>query len=193
MSDSPGEHITLDHYYLALRGEVEPAALMREAHRHLLALCRSCRKEWSGSGQDLVSPFTTSVDPPTELEPEVGRWSTSTAEVERAEERLSELLEQARLAREDLNRLLRLSQGDWKRRVERARTRFRSRAFAQLVLRECQQRLDSEPSEAAALAELVPVALHWATKGRDLPWAEELVSRSKALHRAALKNASQDT
>lgn len=192
MRDSRDEHVTLDHYYLALRGEIEPAALMREAHRHLLALCRTCRNGWSGSGHDTVSPFTTSVALPTELEPEVGRWSTSTVEVERAEGRLSELLEQARLAREDLNRLLRLPQGDWKRRVERARTRFRSRAFAQLVLRECQQRLGSEPSEAAALAELVPVALHWATEDRNLPWAEELVARSKALRRAGLKNDAQD-
>ena len=68
-------------------------------------------------------------------------------------------------------------------RVERARTRFRSRAFAELVLAESTLRVRTAAWEAARLAELIPTILCRSEARGRLPWVRLLVARATA-HRA---------
>jgi tetratricopeptide (TPR) repeat protein len=100
-----------------------------------------------------------------------------------ARDHLSLLRAVATEARRDLDRLLRLPQERWRERVARARTRMRSRTFAELLLDESRARVRNEPNTAAVLAELVPLAMTWAETRTDLPWVASLLARA-IVHRA---------
>ena len=172
-------HLSLDHYLLALRGELPLATLEALAHRHLMESCRTCTSEWREAVAAEVGPFVGSVPP---REPPSDERLLRLADVEAQARRLTERRKAAREAREDLRRLLRLPAVEWERRVAGARTRFRSRAFGQLLIEACRERVRSAPREAATLAGLVPAALAWAERV-ERPWVVPLFARAAA-HRA---------
>jgi hypothetical protein len=170
-------HLTLDHYLRALRGELPLLALAHHAHLHLRDVCDRCAADWQRYGGSAlpVAPVAS------EAAPLADPRHLRRALVEDAKRRLSLLRTVAREAREDLRRLVHLPPERWRERVAGARTRMRSRTFAEALLAAAHARLDEEPDQAERLAALVPVALRW-TEGRtDLRWVEPLLARAAAL------------
>jgi tetratricopeptide (TPR) repeat protein len=94
-------------------------------------------------------------------------------------------------ARADLRLLRRLPPEERAERIRTARSRFRSRAFAELLLAEARRLCRNEPAEAANLAELVPVALLWLPGAEGQPWARELEVRAAAWQANALRVAGR--
>lgn len=94
-------------------------------------------------------------------------------------------------ARADLRLLRRLAPEERAERIRTARSRFRSRAFGELLLAEARRLCRSEPSEAASLAELVPLVLLWLPGAEGQPWARELTLRAVAWQANALRVAGQ--
>lgn len=172
-------HLTVDDYLAALLGKVPFGLLTQQAHRHLLEVCATCRDYWSGGavlGADVfeaTEPAAMPSDPRT----------FSSLDLERA----VHLLQLSRLARrrgrEDLNRLLKLPADKWRRRVDGAHTRLRSRAFAEQLIEESGKRVHISTSEAIQLADLVRPALDRSPDRLSLPWARVLLARAEA-HRA---------
>lgn len=175
MENRRDDHVTLEQWLLALRGDLPLAALLRRAHRHLLDGCRTCRGTWAREGGPAPPPFGAEPGPGDSEE-------AGHADVERAIRRQSILRRLHREAREDFEDLLRLPREEWPGKVDRARTRWRSRACAQRLLAECRDRVKAAPEIAADLAGLVPRVLGWALR-RQRPWARALVTRAEA-HRA---------
>lgn len=178
-------HISLDLYLRALRGEFPMEALERIAHEHLLECCVQCHDEWSAlAGTELASFIGWSPTRETPTDPRLVRRSDIAAQ----KQRLSEKRRVATDARQDLKRLLEFPAPRWEERIRGARTRMRSRAFAELLLVECRDRVRSSPQEAEALAGLVPVALEWAeTLGRG--WVRPLLALANAYRANALRVA----
>ena len=182
-------HVTLDQYLLTLRGVLPWELLLQQAHRHLLDLCPECYGEWSGEwngGSGFGVPADGSASAPAlSTAPRLPADSrhVSLAHVQAAQRHLSRMRAVARRAREDLARLRRAPRERWPAMVRNARTRFRSRAFAHLLLETAQEVVRTAPREAAALAALVPVALAREPARRDQGWARELDLRAAA-HRA---------
>lgn len=185
------DHLTMDLYMRALRGEVPITALVRLAHAHLLDDCAVCCQEWQdgdGGGYPLPLPRPDQTAAGSDLADIPDAWLLTQDQFDRDNRRRSRRLEARRLAREDLKRLLGQPAETWYSRVAGARTRYRSRSFAEALIAECRQRVRSRPDEAAALAALVPVALSW-TRYRSLPWAPRLLLRAAAHHANALRVA----
>lgn len=176
-------HLTLEHYLLVLRGEIPAGLLDRAARLHLLEVCDECRKEL-GDGL-AVSPGPEGegcADHPVPALPE-DELSVGLREIEASQELKKLRRKAAREARTDLNRLLRLPMGRWRERVERARTRFRSRAFTEVAIEESRRRVRSAPEAAEILASLVPTVLSDLPAGSPPAWARELLALAAA-HRA---------
>ena len=188
-------HVTLDQYLLTLRGVLPWELLLQQAHRHLLDLCPECYGEWNGEwngGSGFGVPADGSASAPAlSTAPRLPADSrhVSLAHVQAAQRHLSRMRAVARRAREDLARLRRAPRERWPAMVRNARTRFRSRAFAHLLLETAQEVVRTAPREAAALAALVPVALAREPARRDQGWARELDLRAAAHHANALRVA----
>jgi tetratricopeptide (TPR) repeat protein len=84
------------------------------------------------------------------------------------------------LARQDVERLLRVPREDRARNIQRARTRYRSRAVADLLLEESRRLIRDSPAESRNLAELVDVVLLWTPGAMGQEWARELSIRAAA-------------
>lgn len=177
-------HLTLDEYWQALRGKRPFKQLARQAHEHLVDTCPTCGEAWrdgrpapaaSAAGQGAGTPGGRV---PPEL-PEDER-AHSLEDLERTERLLTQSREAARRAREDLKLLLAMPRNERLRRVERARTRMRSRAFVELLVAEAEETVADSPREAAHLASLVRPALDRREGRTDLPWAKKLLARAEA-------------
>jgi len=184
-------HLTLESYLRALREGSPAEVLYRRVHTHLLETCEVCAAEWQGGdGAPVVAlPAARLRDPdPAEYDvPEA--WLVTQHQVDRQKARRSRRREAARLARVDLTRLLRLPTERWRERVTGARTRYRSRALAELMIAECRQRVRSHPRQAVLLAELVSAVLAWTISRPELTWAPPLLLRAEAQRANALRVA----
>ena len=171
-------HLDFELYLLFLGGELPAAALGHAAHDHLLELCPACRTEWDAAGgtnggsprgglpvgdADGGPPaphrtrgFGSSVPAPAPR----GHRSVFSAAARRLEAAARTVRLVQREARRDLAALRALPRRQWPQRLEAAHSRFRSRAFAELLLAEARRRLVADAAEAAALALLVPRVLH---------------------------------
>jgi tetratricopeptide (TPR) repeat protein len=181
------EHLRFEDYLAVLQGERSFSTIDRRAHQHLLDLCPDCRGEWhrfdtTAQGGELVAvPGDPQLPVPPNLAADERHVSLTTVDV--VDRLLVLSREAARFAREDLNRLLRLPVDAWAQRVAAARTRFRSRAFAELLIEESRRRVRTAAEEAVALTELVPIALSRLRTSGDRPWSQALRLRATA-HRA---------
>ncbi|HMB55130.1 MAG TPA: hypothetical protein VKU40_17560 [Thermoanaerobaculia bacterium] len=158
-------HLTLDDYLAVLRDRAPAEDLARQAEAHLRE----------------IEPG----EPPRDAALPADLRLLSLADLRAAKRQLSRMREAGREARKDLARLRKLPREDWPHRVANARTRFRSRAFAQLLLAEGRRLLPRDPATTADLAALVPVALAWTGARPDLGWAMETIAQATALHDAA--------
>jgi len=177
-------HIQRDEYVQTLTGEISWEQHLRRSHEHLLDLCPACRDEWDGQPgrlavEDPVTPVTPPQPPPADLD----RLEVSQQQVE-AERRLLARMRQARRrAKEDLRKLDLNPVEDWPGIVGRSRSRYRSRALAELLLEQAAERARTDPGTAAALAGLVPTILENGTDHRRRSWGRVLAVRAAA-HRA---------
>jgi len=178
------DHLTLDEYWEALRGKRSFGQLARQAHEHLVDTCPACSEAWrngrgapvEGTGGPGAPALEDNVPPAL---PEDER-AVGLADLERTERLLVQSREVARRAREDLKLLLAMPRDERRQRVERARTRMRSRAFVELLVAEAEERLAHSADEAAHLASLVFPALDRREGRVERPWARELVARADA-------------
>jgi tetratricopeptide (TPR) repeat protein len=184
-------HVTLDQYLLTLRGELPWELLHQQSHAHLMELCGTCRREWEGAGERR-SPFSARLHPPAPAVPETtNRRHVSIWPAAEIKDRIKKRRALARRAREDLARLRRQPAERWPSLVQGSRTRFRSRAFVDLLLEEARACVRSAPLEAAALTALVPLALDLDRRRRPRPWIRVLRARAAAHHANALRVAGE--
>jgi len=182
------EHLKFDDYLAALT-EDEPFRLLHlRAHRHLVEVCEACGEEWPGALEVLALPPVGSEAKSRQWERVADGVPSEDREVgeehyDACRRWLSLSRDAGRLAREDMKLLLRLRPGEWRGRIDRARSRFRSRAFGEALLQEARTRVRDSPREAAALAALVEPALARIPERDALPWVRTLVARAEA-HRA---------
>ncbi|HEX2251724.1 MAG TPA: hypothetical protein VHQ65_00480, partial [Thermoanaerobaculia bacterium] len=121
---------------------------------------------------------------------EAGSYTTAFGRVaDRLERQVAELKRVRRQAREDLRELVALAPAARLRRIVNSRTRFRSRALAELLLEESRERVRNDPRLAAELAELVPHVLLWTPGAVEQDWARELDLLARARRGNALRVA----
>lgn len=186
-------HLSPDLYALVLDGRLSPRSLIGAAHRHLLETCPSCRLEWESFGgaghwPQLVTPSASSARPATvEMEALPGDdRHLSLADYARRRRLLGTIRSELRKARDDLYQLRKLPPERWPARVARAKSRFRSRALADLLVAAAQTSMEEDPRGAAALAGLVPEVLLRLPVAENEAWVPLLASRAQALRAQAL-------
>jgi tetratricopeptide (TPR) repeat protein len=196
-------HVDFEFLNQFIRGEMPVEAVLRTLLAHLAERCPECRAglsvlvdevavaaealaadrsqgepvcDLAGLRAALPDPrFVGSLD---KLDTEAADWARRV----RAEKKR---------ARADLRALRRLPQEARAERIRSARSRFRSRAFAELLLAEARRLCRAEPLEAAALAELVPVALLWIPGAEGQLWSRTVALRASAWRANALRVAGQ--
>jgi tetratricopeptide (TPR) repeat protein len=94
-------------------------------------------------------------------------------------------------ARADLQTLLRLAPQRRAGRVRSARSRFRSRAFAELLVDEVRRRCRLDPAEAVRLADLVPLVVLWIPGPAEQRWSGGLELAAAAWRANALRIAGE--
>lgn len=107
----------------------------------------------------------------------------------RLEERLAAVREARRKARRDLRELLRVPPEERVEKIFSARSRYRSRAFAELLVEEARRRVKDDPRQARQLAGLVPEVLHWIPGAEGRPWRLALEVLGRAHQANALRVA----
>jgi len=184
----PGFHLTYDLFLLVLRGEMPAELVDGRSRLHLIELCDTCEREWRASTDPAREVVQRSPGPVPDADPPAapeGRDHLSLGDLAAAEKRLARLRKAARLARVDLSRLLRLPQAEWARRIDNARTRFRSRAFVLLLIEEARQRVETAPRQAADLAALVPRVVTLRREWSRQSWVQDLLAEAEALESSA--------
>lgn len=188
-------HVDVELLMLVLEGQLPPGTLLRVIVDHLKELCPECRaalaalergSSESGSldGEGIVAlqehlVRSTSGDP---------RYLAAFAGAESSvREWARRLREEQRAARRDLSTLLGLPPERRAARVANARSRFRSRSLAELLVAECRRQTPRDPETARQLAELVPAVLAVVPGAAGAPWAETLAHRALAWRANALR------
>lgn len=184
-------HVSLDDYFLVLRGVLPIELLLQQAHRHLMEICPTCRKEWDG--QPTFAPPTIAdgawtLEGLAARQPPADRdFDITLYEVEGR--RRSRMRTLRRLAREDLVRLRRHPLERWPEVVTNATKRYRSHPFLLLLLEEARAVVRNDPREAATLAKLVPLILAQSPERAAQPWAWDVRARAVAHQANALRVA----
>jgi len=187
-------HLSLDASLSVCRGELSPAHLLREAHRHLVEECPDCRREWSAAreatGAETLFPLRSSPGAGGLRPLPAERWRWRPSDLTARLELLSRLREERRRARADLARLLRQTPAGRQETFRTARTRFASPALAEMLLEASRERLPSDTADAANLAGLVPEVLaRMPRRQQDAEWARTLAAQATAQRDEALRIA----
>jgi tetratricopeptide (TPR) repeat protein len=172
-------HLTTALYLKVLDGTLPPRVLTRLLHEHLVETCAECGGEWEVS-RPVVQAAARAAEPDERGPTAAVAFS---AEARALEDHVRRTRVARRQARQDLWKLRRVPPARRAERIVGARTRFRTRAFAELLVEDCRERVRSEPREAVALLELVPTVLLWIPGAHEAEWAEVLAVRAAA-HRA---------
>ena len=194
MNEGPPSHLKAHHYVLVRRLEIDPRVLTRRLHDHLLEVCPDCRREWArlepqqpalrrSLAEAGWTRRRTPTDPaaacsPPDASPRL--VSAFSDEARRLDAAARHLAADRRRARRELRDLLAVAPEHRRQRIETARTRFRSRGLAELLLEECRRGVDADPAGAEELAALVPVVLHWMPAAGDAAWPLALAARARA-------------
>lgn len=172
-------HLSLDVATMVLEGELPPRVLVRILYDHIKELCPKCRQALEAV-QGM--PVRARRPPPAAEGPEHYH-----AAIEGVGRQLGERLRAAeaerRRARRDLAALRALPADQRERRIANARTRFRSRHLAELLIEASRQTVRQDAEEAMALAELVPLVLARLVGAGEQAAAPALAIRALA-HRA---------
>jgi tetratricopeptide (TPR) repeat protein len=176
-------HLSLDVATMVLDGELPARVLVQILYDHVKELCPKCRQALEAvQGTPAAAAARAGERPAAAAGPEQYLAAIDAAG-RRVGERLSAAEEERRRARRDLATLRRLPPAERQRRIRAARSRFRSRALAELLVEASRQTARNDPAEAAALAGLVPIVLAHVTCPVDRAAAPSLVVLALA-HRA---------
>lgn len=152
-------HLSLDVATMVVAGELPPRVLVQILYDHLKELCPQCRETLEAvQGMPLRNPPGPGREGTAANGPEQYLAAIDAAG-QRVGERLSAAEAERRRARRDLAALRALPPEEREHRIRSARSRFRSRALAELLVETSRQTARRDPAEAAALAALVPVVL----------------------------------
>ena len=184
-------HIDLDLALQVLQGELPPGALLRALLEHLKDLCPECRQTLEILHPAEEEPEAAVLEPPepsplpaarrAELDL---RYAAAFGKAGREAVDLAEgIRRERRRARRDLKDLRAVPAEEREARIVGARTRFRTRALAELLVETSRDLVREDPAEALSLAELVPVVLLWTPGALEHPWSHVLRLRALA-HRA---------
>jgi tetratricopeptide (TPR) repeat protein len=155
-------HITRELLWAVSRGELPASVIAQVGTRHLMSLCRTCRREITrfqkehraaASGQNF------------ELLPGA------------LEERTPRIEQDQQEAARDLESLLALPRDERVQRVERARSRFRSAMLVRLLIEESRNRVQKDPEEAFHLASLARLVAH---RNPRMPRSFDLIALATA-------------
>lgn len=197
-------HLDLDLLQGVLDGEMPPKALLRRLLDHLGELCPECAEAVATLRQGSEAR-EQAIGRPAAAEPrEGGAGGPSVATLpdprfvgvlDRAQKTAADwsktVRREQRRARADLRELMRLPREERAERIERARSRFRSRALADLLVEESRRVVREDPAEAQSLAALVEVVLLWTPGALAADWARDLVLRSRAWEANAIRVAGE--
>lgn len=184
-------HIDLDLALQVLQGELPPGALLRMLLEHLKELCPECRSTLEilqPTGEEGEASVLEPPEPPPlpagrEAELEL-RYAAAFGKAGRDAVDLAEGIRRERSrARRDLRDLRALPPCEREARIVGARSRFRSRALAELLVETSRELVRHDPAEAESLAELVPAVILWTPRALEHPWSHLLHVRALA-HRA---------
>jgi len=186
-------HIDLDLVFLVLDGQLPPSVLLRAAYEHLKELCPECSETLGFVRQAeprlFRDPAAASPDTPA-LERFEPRYAAAfDAAAERARERARLVEEERKRARQDLRKLLELAPEEREPKIVNARSRYRSRALAELLLEESRQLTRLDPAEAGNLAALARTVVLWTPGALNHTWSEVIQARSMALRANAARVA----
>lgn len=186
-------HVGFEHYLYLVRGTMNPGEMLQRIHRHVLEGCETCRQGWeelfdserSALG-DLLSrhsgPIPFDPTPPAETpllqpSPYDAAFTAAARKITTAATRLN--VEKARF-RQELDQLLAIPPAERVEAIRRAKKRFRSPAFAHLLLEEGRERVRRSPQESLELLSLVRPVLLWAPGAHGTEWARALELRARA-------------
>ncbi|HMB52333.1 MAG TPA: hypothetical protein VKU40_03385 [Thermoanaerobaculia bacterium] len=185
-----GPHLSPELVEMVLQGELPPRTLVTLMRHHLADLCPECRRVFAELEDGAA------WRPPQHAHTESCALEGYTLAFERAAgQALSAADRRAAeqsAAERDLATLLALPEQARRDRVARARSRFRSRALASLMLDECRQRLDDEPVECGALAELAHEVLLRVPGALDGDDGDEGLGARALAYRAEAARATGD-
>lgn len=184
-------HLDLDVATMVLEGELPPRVLVQILYDHVKELCPQCREALEAvQGTSTRAAASPDCSPAAAADPEQ-YLAAIDAVGRRVGARLSAAGEERRRARRDLSTLRALPPEERPARIRSARSRFRSRALAELLVEASRETARNDPAEAVALAELVPVVLERVTCASDRAAAPSLVVRSLAHRANALRIAGE--
>ena len=187
-------HVRGQHYVRTARGEQAPAVLAHLVHRHVLERCPVCRDEWQALSAER-SRFRQVLDGLADVPGPGAPASASPAPVlpqhlpasEREVGEIAAALERHKAVRKravrELWLLRRRPPERWADTVARANTRYRSRAFAELLIETARETVRTRPLEAERLTALVPAVLAKRFPPSRVAWSTLLAARAAA-HRA---------
>lgn len=193
-------HLDLDLLQAVIDGDLPPKTLLRRLLDHVGELCPDCGevitalRRGSGSAEsDLGAPVVAGEANHDDLRTNGIRDLRLVSAVERAEKSAVEwskqLRRERRRARAELRELTSLPSTARAQRIQQARTRFRSRTLAELLIEESRRVVRENPFEARSLAALVDVVLLWTPGAVESDWARELSLRARAWEANALRVA----
>jgi hypothetical protein len=197
-------HLDLDLLQGVLDGDVPPKTLLRRLLDHLGELCPECGEAVASLRQGSVVLERESGSPPApQPREDVGAARAVTilpdprfvGALDRAQitaaDWTKKVRREQRCARTDLRELRRLPPERRAERVEHARSRFRSRALADLLVGESRRVVREDPAEAQSLAALVEVVLLWTPGALGQDWAREVGLRARAWEANAMRVAGE--
>lgn len=197
-------HLDLDLLQGVLDGDLPPKTLLRRLLDHLGELCPECGEALASLRQGSEVREKESGRPPAPEPREAGAGDRAVAALpdprlvgtlDRVQNTAADWARQVRReqrrARADLRELKRLPPDQRAGRIEHARSRFRSRALADLLVEESRRVVREDPAEAQSLASLVEVVLLWTPGALGQDWARELVLRAHAWEANAIRVAGE--
>lgn len=193
----PSDHVGLEHYEWVKSGRMQPGELLRLIHRHVLAGCEECRREWrelvEGEHADLWEmlvgepgelPFDVPLSPAAARAERPAPYASAFTALDRKITAAETSLKRDRTrARKELAALLALPAAERLGALRRSRQRFRSPAFAHLLLDDARTRVRHSPHEALAVLDLVWPTVERIPGALAYEWARALAVRAEA-HRA---------
>lgn len=190
-------HLDLHLLQAVLEGDLPPKALLRHLLEHLRELCPECNESIAALRQGMQQSVGTGggvelqAQPPTRaaLLPEPRLMGVLDRTQTAAAEWTKKVRREQRRARADLRELKQLPAAKRIDRIENARSRFRSRALAEMLLEESRRLVRTDAAEAHSLARLVEPVLLWTPGALGQEWARELSIQAAAAEANALRVA----
>ena len=197
-------HVDLALLQAVVDGSLPPKMLLRRLLDHLSELCPECGEAIAAVREGSVSKEQEAGQPvlPDRAAPAQEDRSVPSLPdprfvgvLDRIQDNASEwtkrVRREQRRARADLQELRGLRPAARVQRVEQARSRFRSRSLAELLVEESRRVVREDPAEAQSFASLAQLVLLWTPGAIDQEWAQELGVKASAWGANALRVAGE--